>query len=75
MKNLTIRARVGLGWVGVGEEVRGVGAHWAQCVRCGLALDGAKDERGFISCFFRRSGVFKTKKDESNLPRYSQEST
>lgn len=50
MKNLAIRAGGGRGG-GKG----GVGAHWA---RCGLALDGAKDGRGFIICFFRRLGGF-----------------
>lgn len=42
---------------------RGMGAHWA---RCGLALDGAKAERGFITCIFLALGGrgYKIKKDE-----------
>lgn len=50
---------------------RGMGAHWA---RCGLALDGAKIERGFITCIFRRSALggrgYKIKKGESKCTSF-----
>lgn len=62
MKNLTIRA-------GVGKGGEGCGVHWA---RCGLALDGAKVERGFIACIFSALGCrgSKIKKDESKCTSF-----
>lgn len=65
MRNLTIRAGRGAG--------RGVGAQWA---RCGLALDGAKDEHGFITCFFSAlgGGFIRPKRTNQNVTFYSQES-
>lgn len=48
---------------GKAERERGIGAHWAWC---GLALEGAKVERGFRTCIFRRRG-YKIKRTNQNV--------